>query len=409
MKNRIITIPEIIDVEPDEEWQYIQPKRGDHIRVQRAGIYSHHGIYVSDDEVIHFTGTEDDSILDWSKCEVIRTNLKQFLRGGTAEVKIYNEEELDDLYSVEHIVNYARACLGDKGYHLAFNNCEHFANVCTLGRFRSRQVERILSGKLPLEENKEMGLFSTVGRFFKRLFGGGGGSRSTSNTTYEPDKVKVAEIEADTKIRLAGMENDRIELMKQARLEILQYETESQIALEQAKAKGLTVMAQMIIAMQDKLNEVAEKRLLIIEKGSLQIIKDIETFYDELGTKIQEDDDRYNTEKLPELLSILERYKIGTPAHDLYRKRIEEDIELQAKHYTMQLDAISNRQTQIINGFLESKERIIEQTGQITAGILETIQKQTLALETTTRNNTEQDTKVLPNAERLALTENKIE
>ena len=67
------------------------------------------------------------------------------------------------------------------------------------------------------------------------------------------------------------MENDRIELMKQARLDILQYETESQIALEQAKAQGLAVMAQTIIAMQDKLNEVAEKRLLIIEKGSLQV------------------------------------------------------------------------------------------------------------------------------------------
>lgn len=407
MKNRIITIPEIIDAEPDEEWQYIQPKRGDHIRVQRAGIYSHHGIYVSDDEVIHFTGTEDDSILDWSKCEVIRTNLEQFLRGGTAEVKIYNEDEQDDLYPVEHIVNYARACLGDKGYHLAFNNCEHFANICTLGQFRSRQVERVLSGKLPLEENKEMGLFDAVGRFFKGIFGGGGGSRSTSSTTYEPDKVKVAEIEADTKIRLAGMENDRIELMKQARLEILQYETESQIALEQAKAQGLAAMAQTIIAMQDKLNDVAQKRLLIIEKGSLQVIKDIETFYDELGKKIQEDDDRYNTEKLPELLSILERYKIGTPAHDLYRKRIEEDMALQAKHYTMQLDAISNRQTQIINGFLESKERIIEQTGQITAELLETIQKRTLALETAAGNSTEQEIKALPDAEKLALTENK--
>lgn len=121
--------------------------------------------------------------------------------------------------------------------------------------------------------------------------------------------------------------------MKQTRLEILQYETESQITLKQAK--GLTVMAQTIIAMQNKLNKVIQKHLLIIEKGSLQVIKDIETFYDKLGTKIQEDDDRYNTEKLPELLSVLEQYEIGTPAHDLYRKRIEKDMGLQAKHYTM--------------------------------------------------------------------------
>lgn len=404
--NDIIAKPiEIIDIEPSEEWKDIQPKRGDHIRVQRSGIYAHHGVYISDDEVIHFTGADDDSVLDWSKCEVICTDLAQFLLGGTVEVKIYTDDELNDLYPVEHIVNYARACLGDKGYNLAFNNCEHFANVCTLGRFRSRQVERVLSGKMPLEENKEMGLFGRIGGFFKGLFSGGsgGGSRSTSSTTYEPDKVKVAEIEADTKIRLAGMENDRIELMKQARLDILQYETESQIALEQAKAQGLAVMAQTIITMQDKLNEVAEKRLLIIEKGSLQVIKDIENFYEELSTKIQEDDDRYNTEKLPELLSILEKYETGTPAHNLYIKRIEEDMAMQSKHVAQQLDSLSQRQSQIINGFLANKERIIEQTGKITAGMLETIEKQTLALGIAANKNEEQNIKALPNAERLAL------
>lgn len=403
MKEIVAELPIVIDIEPKETWQVLQPKRGDHIRVQRSGIYSHHGIYISDDEVIHFTGTEDDSVLDWSKCEVIRTSLAQFLRGGRAEVKLYSDDELEDLYPVEHIVSYARSCLGDKGYHLVFNNCEHFANTCTLGRFRSRQVERVLSGKLPLEENEEMGLFGGIGRFFKGLFGGGGGSRSTSSTTYEPDKVKVAEIEADTKIRLAGMENDRIELMKQARLDILQYEAESQIALEKAKAQGMAVMAQTIIAMQDKLNEVAEKRLQIIEKGSLQVIKDIETFYDELSTKIQEDDDRYNTEKLPELLSILEQYEVGTPGHNLYMKRIEEDMALQAKHYMMQLDAVSKRQSQVIDGFLISKERIIEQTGQITAGMLEMIQKQTLALNTSKEDGAGQGEKALPMKEKLAL------
>lgn len=255
-----------------------------------------------------------------------------------------------------------------------------------------------------------MGWFGKVGGFFKGLFGGGssggGGSHSTSSTTYEPDKVKVAEIEADTKLRLAGMENDRIELMKQARLDILQYETESNIALEQAKAQGLAVMAQTIIAMQDKLNEVAEKRLLIIEKGSLQVIKDIENFYDELGTKIQEEDDQYNTEKLPELLSILEKYKTGTPAHSLYMKRIEEDMKLQAKYYTMQLDAISNRQTQIIDGFISDKEKIIEQTGQITTGMLEMIQKQTIALNSNTESETVSQ-KTLDIEELLALPQSK--
>lgn len=92
--------------------------------------------------------------MDWSKCEVIKTDLDEFLRGGTLEVKEYTEEELDDLYPVEHIVHYARGCLGDAGYNLVINNCEHFANMCTLGRFRSKQVERVFNiilggGSLP--------------------------------------------------------------------------------------------------------------------------------------------------------------------------------------------------------------------------------------------------------------------
>ena len=239
------------------------------------------------------------------------------------------------------------------------------------------------------------------------MFGGGsgGGSRSVSSTTYEPDKVKVAEIERDTKLRLANMENERIELMKQARLDILEYETQSNIALEKARAQGLAVMAQTIINMQDKLNEIAEKRLLIIEKGSMQVVREIETFYDELGTKLQEDNSMYNTEKLPELLSILGRYEEGTPSYKLYYKRIEEDQAMQVQYYTRQFDAIMARQSQVINGFLSSKDKIIEQTGQITAGMLDSIQKQTLALQDSTRID---DTApaALPGSDRPALPQN---
>lgn len=248
-----------------------------------------------------------------------------------------------------------------------------------------------------------MGFLGMIGGAISSLFGGG--KSSGGKTTYEPDKVKAAEIESDTKIRLAHMENDRIELMKQARLDMLQFETESQIALEQAKAQGLNVMAQTIVAMQEKLNEVAEKRLLIIEKGSLQAVKDIEMFYNELGTKIKEDNDRYSTEKLPELISILENYEENSAAHSLYMKRIDKDMELQAKHYIMQMESVSKRQSQIIEGFLQSKERILEQTGQITAGMLENIQNQTLALSDCSAAGDETPFRIsrLPDNERLAL------
>lgn len=229
-----------------------------------------------------------------------------------------------------------------------------------------------------------MGLFGAIGGFVKGLFGGGsssgGGGGYSSNTVYEPDKVKVAEIESRTKIRLANMEQERIELMKQAQLDILQYETQCHIALEEAKARGMSVIAQNIVLMQEKLNEVAERRLQIIEKGSLQIVKEIEAFYDEVGDKIQAENDEYNTKKLPALLEILGKYEQGSPEHQIYMQRIQDDCQRQQQYYIKQIDNVYSRQAQVIAGFISSKEKIVEQTGQVTHEMLEAVQNNILHL-----------------------------
>lgn len=389
----------------EEIWVQKTPQKGDHIRVRRMnGLYAHHGIYVSDEEVIHFTGKDDDSILDWSKPEVIQTDLAYFLKGGILEVKEYTDEEFADLYSPEQIVTYARACLGDKGYNLIFNNCEHFANVCTLGRFRSHQVEKVFTKR---KENDFMGIWSTI----KSWFGGSSsGSRTTTNYNYEPDKVKIAQIEAETKIRLSEMETERVELIKQAQMELLRDEAEAKILVEEAKAKGFTVMAQTIIAMQEQLTQITNNRIEIIERASLPIIKDIENMYKELNDRIVADNDKYNTEKLPNLLSILEKYPEGTPAHKLYFQQIQNDMNAQMKHHDMQLKSLEIRQQQIISGFINSKDKILEQTGNLTQNIITNLIKDNLSLEDKTQLNKfilddKQAKMSLPNNKKLSLTE----
>ena len=387
MKSDIIMNPSFYILEEEPEiWVKKRPAMGDHIRVNR-GLYCHHGIYVSDDEVIHFTGNEDDSILDWSKPEVISSDLDYFLKGDTLEVKEYTDDELEDLYPVDHIVQYARACLGDKGYNLVFNNCEHFANTCTLGRFRSRQVENVfgaLFDKGPVVYGgKNMGLLGTIGGAIKNLFGrksSGGGSRSTSNTnttyTYEPDKVKIAEIEANAQIRLAEMDKERVELIKNSQIELLEFNTNCQIAIEEAKARSLNNMAQTIVNLQTQLNEVAVKRLEIIEKGSIPIIKEIESFYNELGEKIKEDHNKYQSEKLPLLLKTLEQYDQGSASYKIYSKCVENDMQQQFEHYDLQIKSVVKRQNQVLDGFMKNKETIIGQTQEITKGLLDSIQMQ---------------------------------
>lgn len=389
----------------EEIWVQKTPQKGDHIRVRRMnGLYAHHGIYVSDEEVIHFTGKDDDSILDWSKPEVIQTDLAYFLKGGILEVKEYTDEEFADLYSPEQIVTYARACLGDKGYNLIFNNCEHFANVCTLGRFRSHQVEKVFTKR---KENDFMGIWSTI----KSLFGGSSsGSRTTTNYNYEPDKVKIAQIEAEAKIRLSEMETERVELIKQAQMELLRDEAEAKILVEEAKAKGFTVMAQTIMAMQEQLTQITKNRIEIIERASLLIVKDIENMYKELNDRIVADYDKYKTEKLPNLLSILEKYPEGTSAHKLYLEQIQDDKKAQLECYHMQLEALKNRQQQIINSFINSRDKILEQTGNLTQNIITNLIKNNLSLENKTQLNKfilddKQAKMSLPNNKKLSLTE----
>lgn len=394
----------------EEIWVQKNPVMGDHIRVKRmGGIYTHHGIYVSDNEVIHFTGTDDDSIMDSSKNRVISSDLNFFLKGGELEVKEYTDEEFQDLYAPDQIVAYARSCLGDGDYNVIFNNCEHFANVCTLGRFRSHQVERLLQNK----GVDDMSIFGKIGGWFKGLFGGSssGGSRSTSSTVYEPDKVRIAEIEQNTKIRLATMERERQELMHKAQLEFLQAHYDCEEALVQAKVRGFVATAEMIVRMQSKLTEIAETRMAIIEQGSLPIIKDIEKFYEELGDKVKADKEKYNLEDLPKLLALLGRYKVDSTEHKLYEKLIDEDIRLQSEYYMKQLDNIAIRQKQVIDGFIKSKNSIIEQTGLLTKELLASVQKQTLELsqggETSLKEIQQKQQALLSGQKPLALSEGK--
>lgn len=411
MESFVPQLPITDAVFTEEIWVQKNPVMGDHIRVKRMhGIYTHHGIYVSDNEVIHFTGTDDDSIMDSSKNRVISSDLNFFLKGGELEVKEYTDEEFQDLYAPDQIVAYARSCIGDGDYNVIFNNCEHFANVCTLGRFRSHQVERLLQNK----GVDDMSIFGKIGGWFKGLFGGSsssGGSRSTSSTVYEPDKVRIAEIEQNTKIRLATMERERQELMHKAQLEFLQAQHDCDEALVQAKVKGFAATAEMIIRMQSKLTEIAETRMEIIEKGSLPIVKDIEKFYDELGDKVKADNDEYNMEKLPALLEILGKYEIDSPAHKLYQKRIEDDMRLQSEYYMKQLDSITVRQQQVIDGFIKSKNSIIEQTGMLTKELLASVQKQTLELsqggETSLKEIKQKQQTLLSGQKPLALSEGK--
>ncbi len=106
---------------------------GDIIYVQRL-VYKHYGVYIDKDCVIHYDGKMDDF---WFRDMTVReTQMYRFLDGK----KIYTICECNTEYSSEEIIARAREKIGQKDFHPAFNNCEHFARWCRCNTHKSHQV-----------------------------------------------------------------------------------------------------------------------------------------------------------------------------------------------------------------------------------------------------------------------------
>ncbi len=97
--------------------------KGDHIYTQQLP-HTHHGIDCGDDSVIHYGKRQGEKICRISK--------NDFASGNKIHVKEYGKCCSDDA-----VVRRAESRLGEKGYDLFSNNCEHFAYWCKTGKDKS--------------------------------------------------------------------------------------------------------------------------------------------------------------------------------------------------------------------------------------------------------------------------------
>ena len=349
----IVSLPfPMADLTSPEEWAYRPPQSGDHIRVSR-GMYDHHGIYVSEEEVIHFSSEDDDNILG-SNNRVLSTDIKGFLRGGKLEIKVYTDDERVFLYPVTEIINWARACLGDEGYNLIFNNCQHFTNYCTLGKHHSEQVSQVLGGR-----RNGMGLWDRLKGSWDGFWGNGGSSRSSisTTTTYEPDKVRVAEIEYNTKIKLAGMEQDRIKLHIDTQMELAEFNARMEAALIEARARGEQTTQQSILDMMRGANILAEQRLRLIETAGIDIVKQINEYYIQLDDEITKDDFKMMDRKRL-LLHTLNEFEIDSKEQNFYFQEIQDLCRRHNEFVTLRMKYLQDRQSLLLMSCIASKEQL---------------------------------------------------
>lgn len=131
----------ILKKQSSELWKIKEPYPGAHIRVQINQIY-HHGIYIGNDEVIQF-GLPFDIYRPKDEVKVIKSNIIDFLQGGFLEVREFTKQEKKTKNKDQDIINIAISKLGEGGYDIVHNNCEHFVNYCIFNTKKSDQVEKV--------------------------------------------------------------------------------------------------------------------------------------------------------------------------------------------------------------------------------------------------------------------------
>ncbi|KAK0065905.1 HRAS-like suppressor 2 [Biomphalaria pfeifferi] len=130
---------------------------GDKIQFRRT-IYSHWGIYLGDENVIHLSGDENDGLSDdfrpehlfsicgqmFDKANVCIDNFWKVVGNDIAYIN--NCDDKWCALAPEKIVKRAKEKLGAVGYNIIFSNCEHFANWCRYGQCKSDQADKFLTG-----------------------------------------------------------------------------------------------------------------------------------------------------------------------------------------------------------------------------------------------------------------------
>lgn len=117
------------------EWTVEAPRYGDLVRT-KVTFYHHYGIFISEERIIQF-GLPDNVYRPADDIAVLATDVYTFLQGGELEVGRPTREEKRLLRRPKEIVATAEARLGEGGYDILHNNCEHFVYECAFGKHHS--------------------------------------------------------------------------------------------------------------------------------------------------------------------------------------------------------------------------------------------------------------------------------
>ena len=106
--------------------------KGIHLWVKRTG-YTHHGLGIGNGQVIHYSGLANGL----ESGPVCKVSLEEFSNGSKIRTKRHPRRK----FNVRQAIRRAKRRLGEDGYSVLGNNCEHFVNWCINGKHKSPQAD----------------------------------------------------------------------------------------------------------------------------------------------------------------------------------------------------------------------------------------------------------------------------
>lgn len=213
-------------------------------------------------------------------------------------------------------------------------------------------------------------VFDTVSSFFSN----NGSSRSssenyhsssTTQTVYEPDKVRVAELE-----------NQRSEMLVEAQKDIIELNARMQAAVIEANVRGFEYSANVLKSLMNDMNIIAQQRLQLLENGHFEIVKQIECLYLDLEREIKKDNEAFQLEKLPQMFEVLNKFPEDSAAHKMYSGSIDQQIQLNISFVADKFKGLTQRQHTLIAASTDTKKLVLEQSGQLVADRMKFLEKQ---------------------------------
>lgn len=122
------------------KWELKEAVRGDMVRI-KIGLFYHYGVFVSEDEVIQFGYPPIPRYKDKTPIVVGAVGIDEFACDKFVEVGVPDRRERKTRRTPDETVAFARSKLGEGGYNLIHNNCEHFAYECVFGVKKSTQED----------------------------------------------------------------------------------------------------------------------------------------------------------------------------------------------------------------------------------------------------------------------------